>query len=856
MYHSRAGTLRQHALSLRQLRITNVKAEQHARTICCDYRRQSGNMITVRTRVRRSPVFLAFRESRQSTNMPHTREHLHTTCQRNGDIRNEPKESDELRLKHTRSFDRDTQRLRRMAIWKRIFDEDPYNALFGPSNEALKGRGWRHPLWDSVPQWMQEEFGVVQDLSTEKSQIVSPTSKSQPDIQGQPQEDCKKSEMQYKNDTQAMKAFEYDPVTGKMVPRRSVSQTNQNHASTKSEKNKEKLSANRDRERQSSKSLPKEMRTEKAKQPRLESSSADERNPEKTLESSLPYNNRPVAFSDSAYTLSVSLEQWYRAQQHRLDVLKDLIYILEQQIQMDPGLELARIDDKKEELSSRIRFLRSGLVSQEGGDAVSKIATEVLSQQASSLDAPAAQAIVHAWSNLVKISASVQTEVENLRARLDRCERNLLESPRGTAFSGRESFDIQEMARLVTFQPEKPRTKDRPRNFDRPMRDISSEMEDSFTDGIKSGLKKRLEKYNTKAPEANVVDATRTSVDAQGLDSNGALRNVRCEEPESEIKKDCLSNDLNDEKTAKHTPPPQSPSDKVTAPGPVSDMYKARFAYLDNEEIPESASDPRARRYQVNDEPLPISRVNEAKADMLAAGSPVSNEAQAQTSAFVPETAKEATPQPLTYKILAYDPSTKEVTVSVISTTHSAENEAIIPLPQAIVRLHFPSKFLPHIGSKYDVVAVHPNLMILRRPCAAASADPVSDESSTESFPYVHSVNPIDGTTVPLPQPTSGNFASPTDFVSFDQPSYLPAPATPLSSSSSPLPYQATHPSPDHSDPAAQGKSPRERTQDAHPQSQSQRSRGGGVASVFKAAIGGATICYVAGVLAELAQLG
>lgn len=54
--------------------------------------------------------------------------------------------------------------LQRYRRWKRRFEEDPYRALFGASEDMLNGRGLRdwnkEWIWKTFPRWMVREMGV------------------------------------------------------------------------------------------------------------------------------------------------------------------------------------------------------------------------------------------------------------------------------------------------------------------------------------------------------------------------------------------------------------------------------------------------------------------------------------------------------------------------------------------------------------------------------------------------------------------------------------------------------------------------------------------------------------------------
>ena len=50
--------------------------------------------------------------------------------------------------------------------WKRRLAEDPYNAIFGASEDLLKGKGLKNWDWvhKSFPKWMLDEMGVEERL--------------------------------------------------------------------------------------------------------------------------------------------------------------------------------------------------------------------------------------------------------------------------------------------------------------------------------------------------------------------------------------------------------------------------------------------------------------------------------------------------------------------------------------------------------------------------------------------------------------------------------------------------------------------------------------------------------------------
>lgn len=225
-----------------------------------------------------------------------------------------------------------------------------------------------------------------------------------------------------------------------------------------------------------------------------------------------------------------------------------------------------------------------------------------------------------------------------------------------------------------------------------------------------------------------------------------------------------------------------------------------------------------------------------------------------------------STPQPSTprvYKVLAYDPSTDTLTTATTLTPLlPLTSEPPIPLPTALSKLSNPGKFLPHLPPAFEPITSTANLLILREtsnPTTATPAamapqsfaraaqprfatsqrtedSPASSASSsiTSSGHSSHRINPVDGTTIPLPEAPTGNFASPTGFVNhdgFSTPEEEPPPPPP----NTPV-----------LEPEERGAGREEG------EGRSERRRGGGVAGVAKTAIWATAVCYVAGVVGEL----
>ncbi|MCJ1366053.1 hypothetical protein MMC16_005178 [Acarospora aff. strigata] len=123
---------------------------------------------------------------------------------------------------------------------------------------------------------------------------------------------------------------------------------------------------------------------------------------------------------------------------------------------------------------------------------------------------------------------------------------------------------------------------------------------------------------------------------------------------------------------------------------------------------------------------------------------------------------------PVTYKILAYDTSARDV-ISVTTTSSTiSPNETPLSLAETISRLTNPAKFLAHFpslqASGYEVVSGSSDVLVFKRVRDGDAQDHVP-ASITEfaRLRYRRPMNPIDGTTT-----QTGNFASPTGFVNYD----------------------------------------------------------------------------------------
>jgi hypothetical protein len=147
----------------------------------------------------------------------------------------------------------------------------------------------------------------------------------------------------------------------------------------------------------------------------------------------------------------------------------------------------------------------------------------------------------------------------------------------------------------------------------------------------------------------------------------------------------------------------------------------------------------------------------------------------------------EALPEQITYKILAFDPQRQEIT-SATSTSSSesqldsSTTERIISVPEVLLGLNSPARFLPYFSrlqaEGYELIRGNGDVVVFKK-VRGASAAPAAetDKSSPPAYSY-RDMNPIDGT-------TTGNYASPTGFVNHD-PIVAPSQAEEVSNSPKP----------------------------------------------------------------------
>ncbi|KAI4093428.1 MAG: hypothetical protein LQ344_002841 [Seirophora lacunosa] len=172
-----------------------------------------------------------------------------------------------------------------------------------------------------------------------------------------------------------------------------------------------------------------------------------------------------------------------------------------------------------------------------------------------------------------------------------------------------------------------------------------------------------------------------------------------------------------------------------------------------------------------------LPRANEGsvtQAGILASRAAASNVPEPPATESKPPDAKKTA---TVYNVLAYDPSTQQITTAEMSSPADSPSERRLSLSEALSSLTEPAKFLPHLttlqSQGYEIVSSDTNILVLRKifktPPPSSTPSPVADgKSVTEKEGSRRNINPIDGTTT-----QTGNFASPTGFVNHD--SVLPA---------------------------------------------------------------------------------
>lgn len=175
-----------------------------------------------------------------------------------------------------------------------------------------------------------------------------------------------------------------------------------------------------------------------------------------------------------------------------------------------------------------------------------------------------------------------------------------------------------------------------------------------------------------------------------------------------------------------------------------------------------------------------LNGADETMSDKQAKVHPSSKPAVSHSDSKLPSSdgseAGETVSIPVSYRILAYDPTTQRVTVAKNTFLTSPTSEKRLTVAEALSGLTNPAKFLPHFASLqnagYEIVSGSSNLLIFQKTGSEKPLETSTDEHVPEfKDRYSMPTNPIDGTT-----PQTGNFASPTGFVNYD--SILPTPGS------------------------------------------------------------------------------
>ncbi|KAH7072393.1 hypothetical protein FB567DRAFT_201959 [Paraphoma chrysanthemicola] len=181
---------------------------------------------------------------------------------------------------------------------------------------------------------------------------------------------------------------------------------------------------------------------------------------------------------------------------------------------------------------------------------------------------------------------------------------------------------------------------------------------------------------------------------------------------------------------------------------------------------------------------------------------------------------------PTHYTIIIRDPQNDTLSITTSSTNPPRDTSPALPLHQALAALDSPAKFIPYITSGFEVVSANKDILVLRDALDTTAStrlfETVSASTSEPSYAEGRTVNPIDGTTR----------LSPTGYVGPEE-------------SAEHLEREF-----DERRQAAGRFNGKERERDEKPRKEKQK----GGAGVVKTAIWVAGVCYVAGVVGEIAS--
>jgi hypothetical protein len=186
------------------------------------------------------------------------------------------------------------------------------------------------------------------------------------------------------------------------------------------------------------------------------------------------------------------------------------------------------------------------------------------------------------------------------------------------------------------------------------------------------------------------------------------------------------------------------------------------------------------------------------------------------------------------YTIVIRDPHTDTMSITTSSTGPPRDTSPAVPLHQALAALDSPARFVPHIAAGQEVVSAKKDILVLR--------DALDSDASTRTFETIStskpgnteeamyssrdSINPIDGTAR----------LSPTGYVGPEEsPEHIESEFEERRHAAGRFNFKEAA---EEQKPIEKGKKAKKR---------------GGAGSVVKTAIWVAGICYVAGVVGEIA---
>jgi hypothetical protein len=184
----------------------------------------------------------------------------------------------------------------------------------------------------------------------------------------------------------------------------------------------------------------------------------------------------------------------------------------------------------------------------------------------------------------------------------------------------------------------------------------------------------------------------------------------------------------------------------------------------------------RESQYQVHERYMDVAKILAKQVPLGEQGAVSTGE----TSSVLNEPpAVASSPEPTLYKILAYDPIMQTIKMAETTSFASDTSSALTPA-EVLLRLSNPAKFFPHFqplqSQGYEIASGSGDVLVFRKvrediPIAGIQSGAAPAASSVPHGRKV--VNPIDGMQS-VPQPATGNFASPTGFVNHDLPSDHP----------------------------------------------------------------------------------